>query len=448
MNSMDVAIWRTTLPLAESGASWQVVPCTSGQPRIEDDYLCVLHDGCVWILPVDSPRSFHVFNISKSRWSRKELAEPRQLGKVDRACSFGSMGIYFVADSAHGIFHDVTRTVSFFDTLPNAVVDDCFLIGNEIYGGDNGTLYRFSDKGAWIKILEAPAATFWAAKGPVVYCFIKAKEHGKPLQIAFSYNTVTKSKELLDCGYVMPGELPFPYEVPSPIISHGPYFYVFMEDVQCVYAFDVFTFFPYQPLHRQWWQFVNSPKFSDISFCVNGQIFYGHKVLLSCYEYFAKLIDFPCQVPESGSSQSVQVTDITPEAFHQLLFFLYCGQINSVPLEVALELLFAGSKYLLPALVHQCCEKLMRALPSLALRDTIVVLHAAYSVDETGPLFKKALATILERHPDFMAKMEFIQVANEHLEFYKKVVRIAMQFLTVDKTKLLVKSRSCLCLHE
>ena len=34
------------------------------------------------------------------------------------------------------------------------------------------------------------------------------------------------------------------------------------------------------------------------AFSVSGKTFHGHKVLLSCYEYFSKLIEFPHQVQD------------------------------------------------------------------------------------------------------------------------------------------------------
>jgi hypothetical protein len=459
-----VVLWQAQLPLGSENLAWTVLPISENAdaenrrtPRLEVDFLCVLHNAAIWLLPVNQPKVVFSYCLGKScdkqacvgQWNRYNLSG-FSLGKISRAASFGPdrSGIYVANEHAHGILDPDLGSITAFEHPPVAQMDDVFVIGDKVYGGDNGNLYLF-EQGMWHKVLEAPKATFWACKGPIVYCFIKAKQHGKPLQVGLLYNTETSVTTLLDCQYIIPGETPFPYEIPSPIISHGPYFYFFTEDLKSIYALDVFTFCPYQPVQRQWQQFVNSPKFSDIVFSVSGKTFHGHKVLLSCYEYFSKLIEFPhqsCAEYPPGHPEVITINDISADAFYQLLHYLYCGQLHALTLTTAttIELLFAGNKYLLPSLAYKCSELLVTELEFLDLCDIITVLEAAYNIDETGPLFKKALEILLDRHPDFIAEPEFIQMASHNLNFYKKILRIATQFMILDKAKLICKANSSL----
>ena len=56
----------------------------------------------------------------------------------------------------------------------------------------------------------------------------------------------------------------------------------------------------------------------------------------------------------------------------------------------------------------------------------------------------QALEILLDRHPDFIAEPEFIQMASHNLNFYKKILRIATQFMILDKAKLICKANSSL----
>ncbi|XP_033157417.1 ankyrin repeat and BTB/POZ domain-containing protein 2 isoform X1 [Drosophila mauritiana] len=100
-------------------------------------------------------------------------------------------------------------------------------------------------------------------------------------------------------------------------------------------------------------KFVNNPELSDVTFRVEGKIFYGHKiVLVTASPRFQSMLS--SKLSEGSSTPTVQINDIRYHIFQLVMQFLYCGGCSS--LDVAhgdvLELMAAASFFQLEGLLR------------------------------------------------------------------------------------------------
>ncbi|KAH8259562.1 hypothetical protein KR026_006215 [Drosophila bipectinata] len=100
-------------------------------------------------------------------------------------------------------------------------------------------------------------------------------------------------------------------------------------------------------------KFVNNPELSDVTFRVEGKIFYGHKiVLVTASPRFQSMLS--SKLSDANSTPTVQINDIRYHIFQLVMQFLYSGGCNS--LDVAhgdvLELMAAASFFQLEGLLR------------------------------------------------------------------------------------------------
>jgi len=76
---------------------------------------------------------------------------------------------------------------------------------------------------------------------------------------------------------------------------------------------------------------VNSPKYSDVMFEVDGAIFFGHKVILSSRcEYFSKLLYGGMKESLTPQLVPISIKEISSCAFSQILEFIYTDEISTL----------------------------------------------------------------------------------------------------------------------
>jgi speckle-type POZ protein len=97
----------------------------------------------------------------------------------------------------------------------------------------------------------------------------------------------------------------------------------------------------------------NEMKFSDVSFNIGGRQFPAHKSILAAKsEVFEAMFQHPTK---ENFTNRIEIEDIEPDVFHELLRFIYTGRLSRKTMEtLAVRLLIAADKYLLDDLKVKC----------------------------------------------------------------------------------------------
>ena len=103
----------------------------------------------------------------------------------------------------------------------------------------------------------------------------------------------------------------------------------------------------------------NSMQFSDVIFKVRGRDFPAHKSILSARsEVFAAMFQHPTK---ENLTNQIEIEDIEPDVFQELLRFVYTGRVQVDKLEtMAAGLFIAADKYLMDQLKSTCENHLLR----------------------------------------------------------------------------------------
>ncbi|XP_063697314.1 ankyrin repeat and BTB/POZ domain-containing protein 2 [Culicoides brevitarsis] len=108
-------------------------------------------------------------------------------------------------------------------------------------------------------------------------------------------------------------------------------------------------------------KFVNNPELSDVTFRVEGRIFYGHKiVLVTAAPRLQNMLS--SKINDGTTTPTIQINDIRYHIFELVMQFLYSGGCNAldVATEDVLELMAAASFFQLDKLLRytesRCAE--------------------------------------------------------------------------------------------
>ena len=95
---------------------------------------------------------------------------------------------------------------------------------------------------------------------------------------------------------------------------------------------------------------------SDVTFVVGGKVFNAHRIILAAQCEYFRLLLFGNMV-EATPGVEIEVKDASPESFHFLLEYLYCGRLDLASLNehTVLELLALADKYNLVDLLKSIC---------------------------------------------------------------------------------------------
>ncbi|XP_008046993.1 ankyrin repeat and BTB/POZ domain-containing protein 2 [Carlito syrichta] len=110
--------------------------------------------------------------------------------------------------------------------------------------------------------------------------------------------------------------------------------------------------------------FLNNKEMSDVTFLVEGKLFYAHKVLLVTASNRFKTLMTNKAEQDGGGSKTIEVSDVKYHIFQLVMQYLYHGGTEALDIPAAdvLELLSAASLFQLDALQRHCEILCSRAL--------------------------------------------------------------------------------------
>jgi speckle-type POZ protein len=122
-------------------------------------------------------------------------------------------------------------------------------------------------------------------------------------------------------------------------------------------------------LSTQLEELFDSMSSSDVHFNVRGRDFSAHKNILAARsKVFAAMFKHPTK---ENSTNQIEIEDIEPEVFDQLLRFIYTGKVPLEKLEtMVIGLFIAADKYLMDGLKMKCENYLLHHMSP----DNCVVL--------------------------------------------------------------------------
>jgi speckle-type POZ protein len=114
-------------------------------------------------------------------------------------------------------------------------------------------------------------------------------------------------------------------------------------------------------LSTQFQKLYDEMKFSDVIFKVRGHEFPAHKIVLTAR---SEVLDAMFQHPtKENLTNQIEIEDVEPIVFQELLRFIYTGRLSTVSMETfAVGLLIAADKYLLDDLKVKCENYLVREM--------------------------------------------------------------------------------------
>ena len=158
-------------------------------------------------------------------------------------------------------------------------------------------------------------------------------------------------------------------------------------------------------------------KFTDVTFSIttsesiSPSTFYAHKAVLAARSpVFAKMFEHDLQ---ESTTNSVTLSDITPEVFKELLTYIYTGQAPNIQV-LAGDLLNAAEKYQLDHLKVMCERQMSYGLQVDNAAETLVLAHT-YRANQ---LKKNALMYIIKHRNEVRETKDWekVHVINELLE--------------------------------
>ncbi|XP_040184031.1 ankyrin repeat and BTB/POZ domain-containing protein 2 [Rana temporaria] len=149
--------------------------------------------------------------------------------------------------------------------------------------------------------------------------------------------------------------------------------------------------------------FLNNKEMADITFLVEGKLFYAHKVLLvTASNRFKSLLN--SLIDGEDSCPTIEITDVKYSIFQMIMQYLYFGGTESiqVPMSAVLELLSAASHFQLDALQRHCEILCSQNIDT----DNCVSIYKYAKVHNAGELalfcegyFLQNMRTLLEQEP-------------------------------------------------
>ncbi|XP_061466729.1 ankyrin repeat and BTB/POZ domain-containing protein 2 isoform X2 [Rhineura floridana] len=150
--------------------------------------------------------------------------------------------------------------------------------------------------------------------------------------------------------------------------------------------------------------FLNNKDMSDVTFLVEGKLFYAHKVLLVTASNRFKTLMTNRTEPDSQGSKTVEISDMKYNIFKMLMQYLYYGGTESMEIPTAdiLELLSAASLFQLDGLQRHCeilCAQTISTESCVNIYKYAKIHNAQELVSFCEGFFLKHMISLLEQEP-------------------------------------------------
>ncbi|CAI8614194.1 unnamed protein product [Vicia faba] len=143
-------------------------------------------------------------------------------------------------------------------------------------------------------------------------------------------------------------------------------------------------------------QYVNNPLLSDVTFIVEGKLFYAHRVCLVSSIIFRAMFDGGYREKEA---KDIEIPNIKWNVFELMMRFIYTGTVD-VDLDVAPDLLKAADQYLLDGL-KRICESVISEDISVENVSLMYVMSDTYNATS---LKYSCILFILEQFDNLSSK--------------------------------------------
>lgn len=180
-------------------------------------------------------------------------------------------------------------------------------------------------------------------------------------------------------------------------------------------------------LPRHMGALLDSGNFSDVTLCTNGREFKAHKAILAARSpVFGAMFEHEMEESRKGR---VEISDIDPDVFHEMLKFVYTGSTPQLQ-GMADDLLAAADKYDLDRLKVMCEEALCSNLTVDNVCDVLILadMHSATQ------LKAQALDFINSRATDVMESNGWKTLVRDHPHLIAQVFKA---FLASTQTPLI-----------
>ncbi|XP_053304563.1 ankyrin repeat and BTB/POZ domain-containing protein 2 [Spea bombifrons] len=150
--------------------------------------------------------------------------------------------------------------------------------------------------------------------------------------------------------------------------------------------------------------FLNNKEMSDVTFLVEGKLFYAHKVLLVTASNRFKSLMANSTEPDDPCQKTIEIQDVKYSVFQMLMQYLYYGGTESiqVPTAAILELLSAASQFQLDALQRHCeiiCSHAINAGNSVSIYKYAKIHNAPELTVFCEGFFLQNMKTMLAQEP-------------------------------------------------
>jgi leucine-zipper-like transcriptional regulator 1 len=155
--------------------------------------------------------------------------------------------------------------------------------------------------------------------------------------------------------------------------------------------------------------FVNNEKLSDITFIVEDEPIYAHKLMLMRCSYFQAL--FSGHMRESNMD-TIRIEQVRYSIFLGILEYLYTDKLSSMPFHAAMEYFVAADLFCIPRL-KTMCEK--RMLQHITIENASSIFHAA-DVHSATALRQKSKKYILTHFEDVSKTSSFEDMGRQNVD--------------------------------